>query len=124
MNALKHGLFRQVDPPTARSAFASLAEKTVPGPLGQELATDIMRAEFHTARCRASVLHHVQAIETLFAEAPFRTDDLAPRIDEALRQLTRLLRYQNDSLTALRKSRIAMLNAAEGLTLLPRKAVR
>lgn len=124
MNALKHGLFRQVDHPMTRSAFAFLAEKTVPGRLGQELAADIMRAEIQTARCRATVLHHTQAIEALFAEARFSSDDPATRIDEALGQLTRLLRYQNDSLTTLRKSRIAILNAAEGLSPLPRKSVR
>lgn len=118
-NAVTHGIFRQDLPTAPPSPFAVLAMQSLPGHLGEDMADDLMRSEAQTARCRASLLKEARALETLLAAAPLPGEDgQAHQIDTALQaalsQLTRLLRYQNQSLTALRKARIAILNAAEG----------
>lgn len=117
-NAVTHGIFQQDLPPASPSPFASLAMQTLPGPLGAEMADDLMRIEAQTTRCRAALLQESRAIEALLTAARQQGADPTAQIDPALNtaisQLTRLLRYQNQSLTALRKTRIAILNAAEG----------
>ena len=124
-NAVTHGIFRQYLPPAQPSPFAALAVAALPGPPGEDMAEDLMRAECQTARCRATLLAETRALEALLA-APSRPNKtgqaeidmtldmfLNAALTETLRKLTRLLRYQNQSLTALRKTRIAILNAAE-----------
>lgn len=121
-NAVTHGIFRQDQPTAPPSPFAMLAMQSLPGRLGEDMADDLMRAERQTARCRATLLEETRALETLLAAAAFQGEKGHAQIDtaldtalqDALGQLTRLLRYQNQSLTALRKARIAILNATEG----------
>lgn len=122
-NAVTHGIFRQDLPSAPPSPFAVLAHQSLPGPRGEDMADDLMRAERQTARCRASILDQAQAIEPLLAAALLQAEEgqahqidmaIDAALETALIQLTRLLRYQNQSLTALRKARIAILNAAEG----------
>lgn len=118
-NAVTHGIFRQDRPTAPPSPFAMLAMQSLPLSLGEDLADDLMRAERQTARCRATLLEETRALETLLAAAPFQGEkgqahQVDTTIQAALSQLTRLLRYQNQSLTALRKARIAILNATEG----------
>ncbi|WGV15914.1 hypothetical protein [Fuscovulum ytuae] len=114
-NAVTHGIFRQDRPTAPSSPFAVLAMQSFPGRLGEDMADDLMRAERQTARCRATLLEETRALETLLAAALLQTDTaLDTTIQAALSQLTRLLRYQNQSLTTLRKARIAILNTAEG----------
>ena len=122
-NAVTHGIFRQDRPTAPPSPFAVLAMQSLPDRLGEDLADDLMRAERQTARCRATLLEETRALESILATTPLQGDEggqaqidtaLDTTIQAALSQLTRLLRYQNQSLTTLRKARIAILNAAEG----------
>ena len=125
-NAVTHGIFRQERPPARPSPFAALALVALPGPPGEDMAEDLMRAECQTARCRATLLAETRALQALLAAPSLSSKTGQAEIDmtfdlalnaaftETLKKLTRLLRYQNQSLTALRKTRIAILNAAEG----------
>lgn len=118
-NAVTHGIFRQDLSSAPPSPFAVLAHQSLPGPRGEDMADDLMRAERQTARCRASLLDETRALEALLAAALLQGEEgqahqIDMAVDAALIQLTRLLRYQNQSLTTLRKARIAILNAAEG----------
>lgn len=127
-NAVTHGIFRQYLPPAPPSPFAALALAALPGPPGEDMADDLMRAECRTLRCRAALIDETRALEALLSAPPLLSKTGQAEIDmtldmvlsaaltETLRKLTRLLRYQNQSLTALRKTRIAILNAAEGIS--------
>lgn len=122
-NAVTHGIFHQDLLPAAPTPFAALALTVLPGRFGKDMADDLMRAERQTARCRVAILDKSRALGALFDAPPFQGPDdqaeietgLDKALHDTLRQLTRLLSYQNQSLTALRKTRIAILNAAEGL---------
>lgn len=116
-NAVKHGLFVTLSVCPAPSAFGDLARQVLPAHRAEMAAQEVAAAEERARRCRAVVADHLAVLAQL-TEASAWDAALCPEdIDAGLRDLQRLLRYQADCISQLRKSRLAILNAAEGLEL-------
>lgn len=112
-NAVKHGLFVKYDNAAALAVLRQPAHFASDDPMDQEAATDLARAEANSRHCGSAVLHQLLAIEALISAAAPLAAPIS--LDKELRTLTRLLRYQSESSNGLRKRRIDVLNAAEGI---------
>ncbi|MEY4890182.1 MAG: hypothetical protein RIQ75_1312 [Pseudomonadota bacterium] len=116
-NAVKHGVFAAQSGQTAPSAFAQLATVVLGDQFGPEAADDLARAEGQNRRSHAAALHQAMSVEACLANIQVFSDSGPHQLNEELCKLNRLLRYYSDSLNTLRKRRIEVLNAAEGIQL-------
>lgn len=121
-NARKHGIFAQDNRADRPSALADHAMSVISGPFGAEMAIELKRAEVQNARCQAVSLDVIASLENFLADTPFLSDRNIDRFLTELSSVRRLLRYQNDALSDVRKSRIKVLNALEGFDPLHRKS--
>jgi len=116
-NAVKHGIFVAVGGQAPPSAFAQFAKVVLGEQFGPEAAADLYRAEEQSRRSHTAALDQAMSVEACLGNMQILSDAHANQLDEEIAKLNRLLRYQSDSLNALRKRRIEVLNAAEGIEL-------
>lgn len=110
-NARKHGIFAQDNRAARPSALAEHAVSVLSGMFGAEMAHQLMRAEAQNARCQAAASDVIASMENFLADTPFLSDRNLDRFVAELRSLRCLLRYQNDTISGVRKCRINVLNA-------------
>lgn len=116
-NAVTHGIFVTAYNTAPLSPFTQLAKGVLGDHLGDEIAADLARAEGRNFRCQAATQHQSESVEACLTNMQFISSAGIQQLDEELRSLNRLLKYQSDSLIKVRKHRIEILNAGEGIEL-------
>ncbi len=114
-NARKHGIFAQDSPAFHTSPLADHAGSILHGPSSEEMVCELKRAEVRNARCQVASFAILTSMEDFLAEAPILSGSNLESFLAELHVLQRLMRYQNDAISNVRKCRIRILNAMEAV---------
>lgn len=114
-NALTHGIFMTAPPSGEPSAFGNLARLILPAGEAEEAAAAVEAAEAQLARCHTVIEESLSELAELLEASMGDPAFASLEIEGKLRDFDRLLCYQAGVVGKLRKSRIAILNAAEGI---------
>lgn len=114
-NARKHGIFAQDNLAVRPSALADYAGSVLRGPFGEEMAFELKRAEIQNVRCQVVSFETLASMEKFLADTPILSDRNLQAFLTELHGLRRIMRYQNDAISSVRKCRIRVLNAMEGV---------